>query len=166
MCDYSLCGLPNRLATDGEQLVVHRFPTGSMGLASAVDVKHLNEPKDPRPSRSLWSGIKAFFQGDPQPIVPTAVCIPPGSLLIMRDISPLIQERYGVQAEEGVMFVQTSANANTHRDGVEFANGRQALLQEFPEGVAAEVLSVSGNAVPVHEERDLVGASMYRRSPR
>ena len=33
MCDYSLAGLPNRLAVEGEQLVVHRFQTGAMGLA-------------------------------------------------------------------------------------------------------------------------------------
>jgi len=26
MCDYSLAGIPNRLAVEGEQLVVHRFP--------------------------------------------------------------------------------------------------------------------------------------------
>jgi hypothetical protein len=32
MCDYSLAGVPNRLAVEGEQLVVHRFPTGSVGL--------------------------------------------------------------------------------------------------------------------------------------
>ena len=24
MCDYSLCGIPNRLAVEGEELVVHR----------------------------------------------------------------------------------------------------------------------------------------------
>jgi hypothetical protein len=28
MCDYSLEGLPNRLAVRGEQLVTHRFVTG------------------------------------------------------------------------------------------------------------------------------------------
>ena len=34
MCDYSLAGIPNRLAVEGEELAVHRFPTGSIGLAS------------------------------------------------------------------------------------------------------------------------------------
>jgi hypothetical protein len=28
MCDYSLAGVPNRLAVEGEELVVHRFPNG------------------------------------------------------------------------------------------------------------------------------------------
>ena len=33
MCDSSLTGIPNRLAVEGEQLVVHRFHTGFVGLA-------------------------------------------------------------------------------------------------------------------------------------
>ena len=59
MCDYSLAGVPNRLAVEGEQLVVHRFSTGSVGLAS--------------PCSSLSSKE-------------TAVCIPPGARLRLRDI--------------------------------------------------------------------------------
>ncbi len=35
MCDYSLQGIRNRLAEQGEILVVHRFQTGSKGLTSA-----------------------------------------------------------------------------------------------------------------------------------
>ena len=42
MCDYSLAGIPSRLAVEGEQLVAHRFSTGSLGLAS------------PCPSQSRW----------------------------------------------------------------------------------------------------------------
>jgi len=34
MCDYSLHGLDNRLAEEGEVLIVHRFYTGSKGLTS------------------------------------------------------------------------------------------------------------------------------------
>ena len=55
MCNYSLAGLPSRLAVEGEQLVVHRFPTGTLGLAS------------PCPSLSRW-----WFQTN------VAVCIPLG----------------------------------------------------------------------------------------
>jgi hypothetical protein len=32
MCDYSLAGIPNRLAAEGEHLVVYRFSTGARGL--------------------------------------------------------------------------------------------------------------------------------------
>lgn len=34
MCDYSLAHFRSRLAVEGEPLVVHRFPSGSRGLAS------------------------------------------------------------------------------------------------------------------------------------
>ena len=37
MCDYSLMSIPNRLASVGEELVVHRFETGAIGLASYCD---------------------------------------------------------------------------------------------------------------------------------
>jgi hypothetical protein len=33
MCDYSLMGIRNRLAVEGEELVTSRFSTGSVGLA-------------------------------------------------------------------------------------------------------------------------------------
>ena len=36
MCDYSLAGLRTRLAVEGEELVVYRFPTGSIGLTSST----------------------------------------------------------------------------------------------------------------------------------
>jgi hypothetical protein len=42
MCDYSLHGIKNRLADEGEQLFIHRFHTGSKGLAS------VNRSEEPR----------------------------------------------------------------------------------------------------------------------
>ncbi len=39
MCDYSLMAIRNRLAVEQEDLVAHRFPTGSMGLASPSDLQ-------------------------------------------------------------------------------------------------------------------------------
>src|SRR5262245_48338732 len=39
MCDYSLASIHNRLATEGEELVVHRFCSGTLGLASPADVQ-------------------------------------------------------------------------------------------------------------------------------
>ena len=48
MCDYSLMGVPNRLAREAEKLTVHRFPTGTLGLASPTDLLSL-----PKRARSL-----------------------------------------------------------------------------------------------------------------
>ena len=41
MCDYSLHCIKTRLANEGEQLFIHKFHTGSKGLASADDRKAL-----------------------------------------------------------------------------------------------------------------------------
>jgi hypothetical protein len=37
MCDYSLAGIPSRLAVEGEELIVFHFPTGARGLTSGYD---------------------------------------------------------------------------------------------------------------------------------
>ena len=114
MCDYSLAGVPNRLAVEGEQLVVHRFSTGSVGLAS--------------PCSSLSSKETP------------AVCIPPGARLRLRDIPQALQ--IGVNATEEVTFVQLSAEAYQYRDAVRFGNGREVLLQCLRCGQHVEVLSL------------------------
>lgn len=38
MCDYSLYAIQNRLAEEGEELVLHRFETGTIGFTSAWDL--------------------------------------------------------------------------------------------------------------------------------
>jgi hypothetical protein len=45
MCDYSLHGIENRLAEEGEILVVHRFYTGSKRLTSPVYLKPTEQSK-------------------------------------------------------------------------------------------------------------------------
>jgi hypothetical protein len=45
MCDYSLQGIRNRLAEEGETLVVHRFYTGSKGLTSPKYLKPTEKSK-------------------------------------------------------------------------------------------------------------------------
>lgn len=120
MCDYSLVCFPNRLAVEGEQLVVHRFPTGALGLAS------------PCPG---WKQI--FF-----PSSTPAVCLPPGARLLLRDIPRHLQWRLGVREVEEVTFVEQSAEAFTYRDAVRFANGRETLLQDLRCGLRVAVLSL------------------------
>src|SRR5712692_6988983 len=121
MCDYSLAGLPSRLAVEGEQLVVHRFPTGTLGLAS------------PCPSLSRWWSVKQT----------SAVCIPPGARLLLHDIPKDLQREFDVQATEEVTFVQLSAEAYEYRDAVRFGNGREVLLQWVRSGQHVEVVRVS-----------------------
>ena len=87
MCDYSLACFPNRLAVEGEQLVVHRFQTGALGLTS------------------LCPSFKQILFPSSTP----AVCVPPGARLLLRDIPGPLQCRLGVREVEEVIFVDTVA---------------------------------------------------------
>jgi len=119
MCDYSLADIPNRLATEGEQLMVYRFYTGTRGLTS--------------PTPSWWR-----FWSKQTP----AVCVPPGARLLLCDIPNDLQRQFDVQACEEVTFVQLSAEAYEYRDAVRFSNGREVLLQCLRCGQHVEVLSL------------------------
>jgi hypothetical protein len=146
MCDYSLHTYPNRLAADGEDLVVHRFGAGSLGLASPADLAPVISACK-RAQGSVWSQVKAWFFGrtprwEAEKRVP-AVCIPPGSRLVLSDIPRTLQRELGIGEVEEVRFVEISAEVNTYRDAVRFQNGRQALLQQLREGQHVRVLSIS-----------------------
>jgi hypothetical protein len=148
MCDYSLMAVPNRLAQEGEDLVAHRFPTGSLGLASPADLKRLTEPAEPS-RRSFWCAVRDFFNPPKAEAVP-AVCIPPGARLHLQDIPVRLQHELNVGPEEDVTFTQISAAVNAYRDAVRFPNGRQVRLQELREGQRVRVLDLS-----MAEELDL-----------
>lgn len=144
MCDYSLCGIPNRLAAEGEELVVHKFSTGSMGLASPADLPAPQPVAKKTTKKTFLESVKSFFEPIRQPAVAPAVCIPPGAHLIMKDIPADLQRQFRVSAQEGVIFTQISADVNSYRDAVRFSNGYQVRLQDLREGMRVEVLSLAG----------------------
>jgi hypothetical protein len=143
MCDYSLLGIPNRLAVEGEPLVVHRFQTGAMGLAPAAGTAapatglHALERRE-----GWWSALRTGYTSSPTKTV-CAVCIPPGARLLLRDIPELLQRECKVGADEEVTFTQISAIEYHYRDAMRFANGREVLLQRLAEGQRVEVLCLS-----------------------
>lgn len=139
MCDYSLMTAPNRLAQEGEELVVHRFYTGSLGLASPADIHRASEPK---PKRSIWAILHDFFSM-PEADSVCAVCIPPGARLELQGLSNRMQRELAVQPVEQVTFTQITAAVNTYRDAVRFSNGREVRLQELREGLRVKVLDLS-----------------------
>ena len=141
MCDYSLCGLPTRLAVEGEQLLIHRFPTRTLGLASPMELKAAAE-KAAWPRGGLWARISNWFSSDSDRQAP-AVCIPPGARLLFRDIPERLQQNLNVGAEDEVTFVQLNAEAYQYRDAIRFANGEEILLQKLDLGQPADVLCLS-----------------------
>ena len=133
MCDYSLMGVPNRLAQEGEELVVHRFHTGSIGLASPNELDCLAAMKAVR--KGFWTRVKDFLcLPEPEPVC--AVCIPPGARL----------ELHEPNSAEAVVFTQTTTATNRYRDAVQFASGKVLLLQGLREGLRVKVIDLSNAA--------------------
>ena len=147
MCDYSLHGIENRLAEKGEVLLVHRFYTGSKGLTSP---EYLNTPTATGFTKAILATLGIKFSVVPPKVC--AVCIPDGAKLMLRGISPKLQQAHGLFTTEAVTFRQLSADAQTHRDAVEFKNGVKVRFQELEEGQSVEVLALSSEKAGVREE--------------
>jgi hypothetical protein len=141
MCDYSLMGVPNRLANEGDDLVVHRFSTGTIGL---IPSRACSVPQSvPQVGyRRVWEAVKDFFR-DAEPNQAIAVCIPPGARLLVRDIPEDLQRACKAGTSELVTFTQLTAAANAHRDAVRLDNGMEVLLQRLHEGQRVRVLRLS-----------------------
>lgn len=150
MCDYSLMMLPNRLAVEGEQLVAHKFKSGTTGLVGLGDFRTW---RGERPS--FWQRVKNCFlcQTEPGPVV----CIPPGSRLFLEDIPNSLRRQFEFQCGEYVTFAQRSAESWQHRDVLAFQNGVVLLLQLLPEGQKVNVLGLSSSEdlQPDPAEREL-----------
>ena len=99
MCDYSLAGVPNRLAEEGERLVACRFSTGSMGLTSDA---------------SQW---RSWFRENP------AVCVPPGARLLLSDIPKDLQRQLDVQATEALKCTDTGTQCVSETAARFFCSG-------------------------------------------
>lgn len=155
MCDYSLHAHPNRLATEGEKLVLTRFPAGSMGFTSQAELEcHQSWRRSQATPKFEWSwrGIKAYFQNlsAQRPIGPMmAVCIPPGATLHLEDIPWMVQQVAGVSKDEEVTFTQLGCEAYTYRDAVRFRNGKEILIQRLSENQRATVVSLGGKPEPI-----------------
>jgi hypothetical protein len=139
MCDYSLQGLPNRLAAVGEQLVTYRFRTGSIGMASPVDIAPPNKNTN---HDGWWAALKCWLNPQPELDVVPAVCIPPGARLRMTQVPQELQKAYGLNPVEVVTFTQSSADAFRYRDAIRFDTGCLRILQTLAEGVTFHVLSL------------------------
>ena len=131
MCDYSLAALRTRLAVVGEELIIYRFPTGTLGFTSPAELARC---KHELRGWRVWVNSRE---------VPCAVCIPPYARLKLHEIPERLQRQLGVGVVEQVVFIQMSDMPGRHRDGVRFTNNQEILLQHLCEGQHAEILSLS-----------------------
>ena len=148
MCDYSLMGVPNRLAREGEDLVTHRFRTGSLGLAPTGTCAHADGVGA---TSEFWSMLKAFMRGESSQAV--AVCIPPGARLLLGDIPEHLQHSLSIGPAEEVTFTQLTATPRMYRDAFRFKNGAELLLQRLSEGQRVRVVECAlANEAPWHDQ--------------
>ena len=152
MCDCALLGVPNRMAVEGEQLVVHRFRTGSLGLAAPFGLDSTNPPTG-RP-HSFWVRLKLFFTPTQRDSV-RAVCMPPGAQLVLEDIPEQLHLAIGVGEIELVTFTRIKA-PGAYRDAVRFKNGHAVRLQELHEGQRMWVMNLFPRAEATEPVLDAV----------
>lgn len=151
MCDYSLMMVPNRLAVEGEELVAHKFKSGSIGITSCHDFDRWAN----RRRRTFLQWLKDGFLSESEPA--PVVCIPPGARLRLIGIPEELQNQVPAGLYEDVVFTQLSVEPNQHRDALFFTNGVTILLQHLPEGQRLKVLWLSSleDFIPTREKLEI-----------
>jgi hypothetical protein len=157
MCDYSPHSIRNRLAEEGEDLVLHRFETGFFGFASAADLREC-EAKTERASSSIWGVMKDWLLFPRHSERVPTICVPPGAQLLLRDIPAKVQASLCIRGSELAVFTELHARRYRFRDALLLPNATRVLLQDLPEGLHAVVLSMSLDT-PSKEDVPAVRAS-------
>lgn len=135
MCDYSLSGIPNRPAIEGERLTTYLFPNGVMGFVSETELAVFS-----RARTSLWTRLRAWLNSE----APCAVCLPAGATLVLRDTPAWLRTSLA-ESDEVVSFFQDEPK-DEFRDAIRSRRGTKLLIQQLPERQVADVLSLTGAA--------------------
>lgn len=163
MCDYSLFTIRNRLAEEGEELVVHRFETGARGFASVKDLELPTGKKEEK--HCWWSSVKNWLSSISSPPV-SAICIPPGARLLLTNVPTEAQEALDIGPSEIAVFTEISNRSYSYRDALILSNGTQVLLQDLAKGTRAVVLSLSSDASEEFANEEMQMAPLHRQSRR
>ena len=154
MSNDSLFATRNRLVAEGEQLVLHNVSTGSLDLVSVADIG-ADEWSRSHPRKStFWHGIARCFESENAPYGSPpvlAVWVPSGTYLILKDLSKFLQQRYGLEEEEGAIYLQPDAGDGTSGGELRFNNGALIQLRELRAGQLVEVLSLAGTQPTLYE---------------
>jgi hypothetical protein len=141
MCDYSLYMNETRLAEEGEELVLYKFETGTLGFAATADLIKAEASLKATPD-TFWVMIRHWLTGCTG-VRCAAICIPPGACLLLSDLPLKIQKSLRVGPLETVILTEISERSYSYRDALLLPNGTRVLLQDLPAGIHAVVLSLS-----------------------
>jgi hypothetical protein len=149
MCDYSLYTVKNRLACESDDLVLHRFDTGSLGFCAAAE---LQQEMDRSGLARGWSSFLRWVFPRRQCGM-TAVCIPPGARLLISEMPKNAQAGLELLELETVEFTQLSERSYAYRDALRLPDGETVLLQKLPEGLRTTVLALAPEEEEILEVR-------------
>jgi hypothetical protein len=139
MCDYSLYTVNNRLACESDDLVLHRFDTGSLGFCALAELqKELHRGALARG----WSSLLHWLYPRKKCGL-TAVCVPPGARLLISDVPENARPGFDLLELESVEFAQLSEKSYAYRDALRFSDGETILLQRLPEGLRVRVMALA-----------------------
>ena len=128
-------------------MFIHKFHTGSKGLASVTDLRSLE--KTAPAGAGVWARFECWVENQRRRInddlkrALPAVCIPPGARLHVDGIPSPMQKQFGLGRHEEVTFLQLTAEPFRYRDAIRFNNGREILLQMLSDGLRMDVLSLA-----------------------
>jgi hypothetical protein len=144
MCDYSLYTVKNRLASEADDLVLHRFGTGSLGFCAFAELQ-----KEMRRSSMAcaWASFVHWLYPRRKSGL-TAVCVPPGARLLISQLPECARMGSGLFEFESVQFAQLSERSYAYRDALRFSDGETILLQKLPEGLRVKVMALSPEGEP------------------
>jgi hypothetical protein len=151
---YRRRGRESRLVVEGEPLEIHRFSTRYAGFASEPELRaQIRNGAPPLPSEGIWQRIVQAFQAAGRTAKSIReVLVPSGAFLILKNLPPALQQRYGLEEEEGAVFLEDGSDGPWK--AVRFSNGVEVRLRDFREGQPVEVLSLAA-VPPMLYEREL-----------
>jgi hypothetical protein len=160
MCDYSLYTVNNRLALESDDLVLHRFDTGSLGFCAAAEWQRAMSHGA---LARTWSSFVSW-------LVPrkkcglTAVCVPPGARLLVSEVPENARPGFELLELESVVFTQLSERSFAYRDALRLPDGETVLLQKLPEGLRVTVLTLAAEEEALPSGRPLAATVRRQRS--
>ena len=139
MCDYSLYTVKNRLACESDDLVLHRFDTGSLGFCAAAE---LQQEMNRGALARGWSSFLSWVFPQKRCGL-TAVCIPPGARLLVTEVPVAVRPFWGALEMKTVDFTQLPERSYAYRDALRLSDGETVLLQRLPMGLRATVMAMA-----------------------
>ncbi|HUB81824.1 MAG TPA: hypothetical protein VMB03_23655 [Bryobacteraceae bacterium] len=136
MSDDSLRSVPTSRAHEGDDLVCYRFH-GTVAFARTADIQE-EDRSDCDGHESFWSTLTDPFFPHSSRTVPT-VCVPPGTRLMLMDITEDLQEAMGVGRIVEVSLTLVHENESSY-DAVRFPNGCEFPVRGLRPGQRVRVL--------------------------